>query len=66
MWGVFKGQMVPPSYVVHLWESCHDGDISKYNGGNLLTDILSWILFGSVKYYSYLCVDASVYDGGKV
>ena len=37
-WGVFKGQIVPPSYVVHLWKSCQDKLISKYNGGNLLTD----------------------------
>ena len=36
--GVFKGHMGPPSYVVHVWESCQDNYISKYNGGKLSTD----------------------------
>ena len=38
MGGVFKGHMGPPSYVVHVWVSCQDNYISKYNGGKLSTD----------------------------
>ena len=43
MWGVFKGHMGPPSYVVHVWVSCPDKLISKYLRGKLSTDNVSGV-----------------------
>jgi hypothetical protein len=43
MWGVFKGHMGPPSYVVHVWESCQDKLTTKYIRGKLLTDNVSGV-----------------------
>lgn len=43
MGGVFKGHMGPPSYVVHVWESCQDKLTTKYIRGKLSTDNVSGV-----------------------
>ena len=48
MWGVFKGHMGPPSYVVHVWESCQDKLTTKYIRGKLLTDNVSGYMLTNI------------------